>query len=66
MTKKNTDLTFFTNEENHNLLDRFKTTLTDTTVIRCSSRIFQVKWLLPTLFIHRTPRKNKNIGRSGD
>ncbi len=30
MTKKHTDLTFFTNEENHNLLDRFKTTLTDT------------------------------------
>ncbi len=30
MTAKNTDLTFFTNEENQNLLDRFKATLTDT------------------------------------
>lgn len=30
MTKTHTDLTFFTNEENHNLLDRFKATLTDT------------------------------------
>ncbi len=30
MTEKNTDLTFFTNKEGRNLLDRFKTTLTDT------------------------------------
>lgn len=30
MTAKNTDLTFFTNKEGRNLLDRFKTTLTDT------------------------------------
>ena len=30
MSKPDTDLTFFTNEENHTLLDRFKTTLKDT------------------------------------
>ena len=30
MAEKNTDLTFFTNEEGRNLLDRFKATLTDT------------------------------------
>jgi superfamily II DNA or RNA helicase/HKD family nuclease len=30
MAEKNTDLTFFTNKEGRNLLDRFKTTLTDT------------------------------------
>jgi hypothetical protein len=30
MTEQNTDLTFFTNKEGRNLLDRFKTTLTDT------------------------------------
>ena len=30
MTEKNTDLTFFTNKEGQNLLDRFKTTSTDT------------------------------------
>lgn len=30
MTKKHTDLTFFTNEDNNNLLNRFKATLTDT------------------------------------
>jgi len=30
MTEKNTDLTFFTNEQGRNLLDRFKTTLIDT------------------------------------
>ena len=30
MSKQKTDLTFFTNDENGTLLDRFKTTLADT------------------------------------
>ena len=30
MTNKDTDLTFFTNDKNQNLLDRFKATLADT------------------------------------
>jgi len=30
MTRKNTDVTFFTNDQNQTLLDRFKATLTDT------------------------------------